>query len=51
MSSAWDISTGNEVITTNRICKLCPVEISGRILETNMFVIDTGGYDVILGMA
>ena len=50
MSSAWEISTGNGVIVTNRICKSCPVVISGRTLEANMFIIDTGGYDVILGM-
>ena len=50
MNSAWEISTGNGVIVTNRICKSCPVVISGRTLEADMFVIDTGGYDVILGM-
>ena len=51
MDSAWEISTGNRTIVTNKICKSCPIEISGRALETNMFVLDTGGYDVILGMA
>ena len=51
MSSVWEISTGNGVIVTNKICKLCPVVISGRTLEADMFVIDIGGFDVILGMA
>ena len=41
MNSAWEISTGNGVIVTNKICKSCPVVISGRTLEADMFVIDT----------
>jgi predicted aspartyl protease len=48
---AWEISTGNGTIVTNKICKSCLVEISGRTLEADMFVLDTGGYDIILGMA
>jgi len=50
MDNTWEISTGNSVITTNRICKSCPVEISGRTLKADMFVLNTGGYDVILSM-
>ena len=47
----WEIITGNEVVTTNRICKSYPVEVRGRTLEADMFVLDTKGYKVILGMA
>jgi len=50
MSDQWEISMGNEVVITNRICKACTVELCGRKLEADMFVLDTGGYDVILGM-
>ena len=48
MDTQWEISTGNGVITTNRLCKSCSVEVCGRQLRENMFMIDTGGYDVIL---
>jgi hypothetical protein len=47
----WEISTGNGVVFTNRVCKSCPVVVRGRTLEADMFVLDTRGYDVILGMA
>ena len=50
MSGQWEISTGNGVVTTNKICKACTVELCGRKLEADMFVLNTGGYDVILGM-
>ena len=51
MEYDWEISTGNGTIVTNKICKSCPVAIGGRTLEADMFVMNTGGYDVILGMA
>ena len=51
MEYAWEISNGNGTVVTNKICKSCLVEISGRTLEADMFVLDTGGYDVIIGMA
>ena len=35
---------------TNRICKACTMELCDRKLEADMFVLDTGGYDVILSM-
>ena len=50
MGDQWEISTGNGVVITNKICKACNVELCGRKLEADMFVLDTGGYDVILGM-
>ena len=50
MGDQWEISTGNGVVITNKICKACIVELCGRKLEADMFVLDTGGYDVILGM-
>ena len=50
MSDQWEISTGNGVVTTNRICKACTVELYDRKLKADMFVLDIGGYDVILGM-
>ena len=42
---------GNETLVTNKIYKLCLIEISGRALEEDMFVLDTGGYNIIMGMA
>jgi len=50
IDTQWEISTGNGIITTNKVCKFCPVEVCGRKLSVDMFVIDTSGYDVILGM-
>ena len=50
MEYTWEISTGNGTVVTNKICKSCPIVISGRMLEADMFLLDTGGYDVILGM-
>ena len=50
MGDQWEINTGNRVVITNKICKACNVELCGRKLKANMFVLDTGGYDVILGM-
>jgi len=38
------------VITTSRICRSYLVEVCGRELSVYMFVIDTDGYDMILGM-
>ena len=38
------------IITTSRVCKSYSVEVYRRQLRADMFVIDTGGYDVILGM-
>ena len=46
----WEICTGNEIVTTNRICKACPIELCDRKLEANMLMLDNGGYDVVLGM-
>ena len=50
MDTQLEISTRNRVITTSRVCKSCSVEVCGRQLRADMFMIDTGGYDVILGM-
>ena len=50
MSDQWEISTGNGVVITKKICKGCNVELCGRKLEADMFVLDTGGYNMILGM-
>ena len=49
-SDQWEISTGNGVVITNRICKACTVELCCGKLEADIFVLDTGGYNVILGM-
>ena len=43
LDSSWEISTGNGVITTDRICKACVVEICGKKLKAYLFVINTGG--------
>jgi len=50
MNTPWEISTGNGIITTSRVCKSCYVVIYGREFTADMFMINTGGYDVILGM-
>jgi len=50
MGDQWEISTRNGVVITNKICKACNVELCARKLEADMFVLDTGEYDVILGM-
>jgi hypothetical protein len=50
LKEEWEISTGNGIVTTNRMCKSCPVEICGRKMDANMFVLETKGYDAILGM-
>ena len=46
----WEISTRNGVVISNRICIDCPVELCNRTLAVDMLVLDTKGYDVILGM-
>jgi len=35
MNNYWEISTRNGVITTNRICKDCVVELCGRKVEVD----------------
>jgi len=45
IDTQWEISTGNEIIITNRVCKSCLVEVCGRKLSVDMFVIDTSGYE------
>jgi len=46
----WEISTGNWVVISTKICIDCPVELCNRTLAIDMLVLDTKGYDVILGM-
>ena len=48
MDTQWEISTGNGVITTSKVCR--SVEVYGRELSADMFVIDTSRYDIILSM-
>ena len=50
MDNQWEISTGNEIITINGVCKTCSIVICGREFSADMFVIDTSGYDVIFSM-
>jgi len=50
MNNYWEIRTGNGVTTTNRTYKVYVVELCGRKLKANMIVLDTGRYDVIIGM-
>jgi len=50
MDTQWEIGTKNGIITTSRVCKSYSVEVCRRQLRADMFVIDTGGYDVVLGM-
>ena len=45
----WEIK-GNGAITTNRICKDYIVELCNRKLAVDLIVLDTRGYDLILGM-
>ena len=35
IDTQWEISTGNGIITTNRLCKLRPVEVCGRKLSVD----------------
>ena len=46
----WKISMENEVITTNRIYKVCTIELCDRKLEADVLVLHIGGYDVILSI-
>ena len=46
----WEISTENGVVISKRICIDCTVELYNRTLAVDMLVLDTRGYDVILGM-
>ena len=50
MNDKWEISTKNWVITTNKICKACIMELLNRKLENDMFVLNTGRYSVFLGI-
>ena len=43
MDTPWEISTGNEIIITSRVCKSCPVVICEREFSADMFMINTGG--------
>ena len=49
IDTQWKISTRNGIITTNRVCKSCHLEVCERKLSVDMFVIDTSRYDMILG--
>jgi len=50
LKDEWEISTGNGIVTTKRMCKSCPIEICGRKMNADMFVLNTKGYDAILVM-
>ena len=50
MDTQWEISMGNGIITTSRVYRSCPVVICGREFSANMFMINIGGYDMILGV-
>jgi len=50
MDGQWEISTENGVVTTNRIYKDCIVRLCNKKLVVDMIILDTKGYDVILGM-
>jgi transposase InsO family protein len=47
----WEVSTGNGVVITNKVCRACEIELCDRKLTADLLVLDTGGYDVILGMS
>jgi len=46
----WEISVGNGVVISNRICIDYAVELCNRTLAIDMLVLDTRRHDVILGM-
>jgi len=50
MDDQEEISTRNRVVTTNRICKACTIELYDRKIEADLFILDTGGYSVISDM-
>ena len=47
---SWTISTGNGVISCNKVCTRCPVVICGREFITNFLLIDNYDLDIILGI-
>ncbi|XP_020250169.1 uncharacterized protein LOC109827576 [Asparagus officinalis] len=47
---SWNIHTSSRVLTSSRECKKCPVVVCGMELFADLLVIDTNGFDVILGM-
>ncbi|XP_020242946.1 uncharacterized protein LOC109821168 [Asparagus officinalis] len=50
LDASWNIHTGSGVLMSCRECKKCPLVVCGRELITDLLVIDTNGFDVILGM-
>ena len=50
LDNQWKISTGNEVVISDRIYKDCTIELCNKKLAVDMLVLDTKGYDLILGM-
>jgi len=44
MDTQWETGTENGVIII-KVCKSYYVEVCGRQLRADMFIIDTGGYD------
>ena len=46
----WAISTGNEIVSCNKVCTNCPVVICDREFSTNFLLIDNCDFDIILGM-
>ena len=47
LDKQWEISIGNGVVISNRICKNCTVELCNKKLSVDMLVLNTRGYDVI----
>ena len=46
----WITSTGNGVMSCNKVCMRCPVVIYGREFITNFLLIENCDFDIILGM-
>lgn len=50
LSIVWDIMMGNYSTISSEECRLSLVVVSDQEFYANLLVINSGGYDVILGM-
>ena len=43
LDNQWEISTGNGVVISNKICKNCTVELCQRKLSVDMLILELKG--------
>ena len=46
----WIISTGNEIMSCNKVCSKCPIVICGKEFIKNFLLINNYDFDIILEM-